>query len=407
MSGDQPSPTRESSPTMACRACGHDVAVGAFCGDCGATRSTRRGDGPDWLRLSAYAAAPDTSVSRPSITSTLFPRLPRHSRTVFAVALIGLVVVLAVTAAVQWQAPLIGIVTAGLPLLFLAYLAETDAFQDLSVGALLITAVLGNGLGVGWALGTDAAVARTEDDALGLPVSVSRILFTGLGIPLGFVILLLVPVIAVRFLRPGTRESLNGFAIGSLGAYCFTAAGTLTRSAPQFTTGPVAGDDRSATGLMIAASIQGLAVPLTAAAVAGSVGATLWFTRRAEASGSSRWYGSTSPATSVGFGVLVYLGLGLIDFGSVPSGVEMGLYALVAVLALYVQRLVVHSTLLHETPDGADPDEPMLCPQCEHVVPDLPFCPSCGVAGHAASRSSRRARRSTRPVPVSLAAEGP
>jgi hypothetical protein len=84
----------------------------------------------------------------------------------------------------------------------------------------------------------------------------------------------------------------------------------------------------------------------------------------------------------------------------------MGIYGLLAVLAMYALRIVVHSTLLHEEPDHAPPDNPILCPQCEHVVPDLPFCPHCGVAGHAASRTSRAARRSPRPVPVGPSAEG-
>ena len=70
--------------------------------------------------------------------------------------------------------------------MFLAYLKETGAFADLSAGTLLATATMAIAFGVGWGLATDAAAARTDDDALGLPVSTLRILVTGFAIPLGF-----------------------------------------------------------------------------------------------------------------------------------------------------------------------------------------------------------------------------
>ena len=94
---------------------------------------------------------------------------------------------------------------------------ETDAFADLSVVTLVVTAVLGVALGVGWGVATDVAVARTDDDALGLPVSTARILITGFAIPLTFLILLFAPMVLIRFWRPGVRESLDGFVIGALG----------------------------------------------------------------------------------------------------------------------------------------------------------------------------------------------
>ncbi|MDT5238267.1 MAG: hypothetical protein QOD97_465 [Mycobacterium sp.] len=385
---------------MTCRVCGVTVPAGEFCGNCGARESGRRGDGPAWLRLSAYAAAPAEHVLSPSVTSTIFPSLPRHSRTAFRIALIAVVALMLGSALPLWQAALIGLLGFGVPLLFLAYLRETDAFADLSVGTLVNTAVLGVAFGVGWGIATDVAAARTDDDALGLPVSTTRILITGFAIPLGFLILLLAPMVVMRFWRPGVRESLDGFAIGSLGALCFVSAGSLTRLAPQLANGPVDDDGQSPIHLVIAGAIQGVAIPLTAAAVGGAVGATLWFIRRTDARRRPRWYAATSPTPAIAFAVALYLGLGVLDVFAPPSNVETGVYALLAVVALCALRIVVHSTLLHEQPDDARPDEPMLCPQCDHVVPDLPFCARCGVAGHAASRTSRAQRRSTRPVPA-------
>ena len=89
-------------------------------------------------------------------------------------------------------------------------------------------------LGVGWVLLTGAMVARSYGVPLGASVMGYRMLRDGLAIPLGGVILMLLPAVIVRLLRPPTREALDGFIIGALGALTFTAAATLTRLAPQF-----------------------------------------------------------------------------------------------------------------------------------------------------------------------------
>ena len=388
--------------TMTCRVCGVTVPAGEFCGNCGATESHRRGDGPAWLRLSAYAAAPTEHVLSPRITSTIFPSLPRRSRTAFGVALIAVIALMLGSALPMWQAALIGLVGFGLPLLFVAYLRETDAFADLSVVTLVITAVLGVAFGVGWGIATDVAAARTDDDALGLPVSTARILITGFAIPLGFLILLLAPMVADRGSgAPGVRESLDGFVIGALGALCFVSAGSLTRLAPQLANGPVDDDGQSPIHLVIAGAIQGVAIPLTAAAVGGAVGATLWFTRRTDAGRKPRWYALSSPTPAVAFAVAA---LSRIGRARRLRAAERRRDGRLRRFSRWWRSMrygsSLHSTLLHEQPDDARPDEPVLCPQCDHVVPDLPFCARCGVAGHAASRTSRAQRRSPRPVPA-------
>ena len=112
--------------------------------------------------------------------------------------------------------------------------------RDIPSGTLVLTAALGIGLGVGWVLLTGAAVARAYGVPLGAGISGKPIVRDGIGIPVGGMVLMLVPAALVRLLRPGPRESLDGFAIGALGALMFTAAATLTRLAPQFTTGMIA-----------------------------------------------------------------------------------------------------------------------------------------------------------------------
>jgi hypothetical protein len=154
----------------------------------------------------------------------------------------------------------------------------------------------------------------------------------------------------------------------------------------------VAEPNRSAAGLAVAAAIQGVAIPMAAAAVAGAVGATLWFTPRTDSAGSTWWYRLTSPFPSLAFGVLAYLGLGLLDFAALPFGVQMVIYALLTVLALYVQRVVLHCTLLNEQPDDFRPETSVACAECGQSVPDLAFCTNCGAVDHAAPATGRSVR---------------
>ena len=99
--------TGQPTPSVTCRVCGTVVPLGAFCGSCGAHLSPQRGNGPDWLRIRAYGAAPGEHLLRVSVVSSLFPHLPHRSRTAFRLGLAALVVVLVLVALLHWQAALI------------------------------------------------------------------------------------------------------------------------------------------------------------------------------------------------------------------------------------------------------------------------------------------------------------
>ena len=90
-------------------------------------------------------------------------------------------------------------------------------------------------------------------------------------------------------------------------------------------------------------------------------------------------------------GVTLFLCLGVIDLSAASANVQLGLYVVVAVLALFALRIILHATVFQEAPDDAFPHEPVPCPECDHVMPELPFCPNCGLAGHGTSRTSRAA----------------
>jgi hypothetical protein len=96
--------------------------------------------------------------------------------------------------------------------------------------------------------------------------------------------------------------------------------------------------------------------------------------------------------------LVVYLGLGLIDVAHFPQVLMLVLYLALALVALLLLRVGLHLALLHEAHDEIQSDEPLLCLDCGHVVPDMAFCPACGVATRASSRSSRGTRRELRPV---------
>jgi hypothetical protein len=386
----------DSVPMTECRVCQVDVPAGEYCGLCGCHLAPRRGEGPDWLRVRDFGAAPDEHVLHLSVASSLFPHLPQRSRTAFRIGLVVLLAALITFTLLRLPAALVTVAALGLPLLFVIYLRESDALRDFPIGTLVLTAVLGVGLGVGWVFLTGAMVARSYGIALGADVVGARMLRDGIGIPLGGVLLMLLPAGLVRVLRPSSREALDGFMIGTLGALTFTAAATLARLAPQFGTGVVS--KRPMDSLLVEAGIRGVAVPLTAAAAGGLIGAALWFTRPPS---KRHQHPDVVRFVLVGFAVAVlavYLALGLIDVAHFPQVLMLVLYLALATLAMFLLRIGLHLALLHEAHDEIRSDEPLLCPHCGHVVPDMAFCPACGVATRASSRSSRTSRRAARPV---------
>jgi hypothetical protein len=391
-------------PTAVCRICQIDVPAGEYCGLCGCHLTPRKGEGPDWLRIRDFGAAPGEHLLQPSLASSLFPHLPPRSRTVFRIGLAVVLVALVAFALLRMPGALVTVEALGIPFLFLLYLRESDGFHDIPTRTWVLTAVLGIGLAIGWVLLTGTMVARSYGIELGAGVSGARMLRTGIGIPLGGVILMLMPAVIVRLLRPPTREALDGFMVGALGALSFTAAATLTRLAPQFGTGVVS--RRPMDSLIVEAGIRGVAVPLTAAAAGGLIGAALWFTRPPS---KAKQHPGLVRALLVFFAVAVmavYVGLGLIDVAHFPQVLMLVLYLALAAVALFLLRVGLHLALLHEAHDEIQSDEPLLCPHCGHVVPDMAFCPACGVATRASSRSSRTARRDTRPVRTDQGSDG-
>ena len=159
------------------------------------------GGGLGSLRWDAYVAAPDEQVLRLSVASSLFPHLPLRSRNVFRVGLAVLFLLLIALGLLRWQAPMIAVSALGLPMMFLIYLYEANVHRDLTLRVLVPTALLGIGLGVGWALATGSLVAGFYDVSLANASSRRLAQLVGVTVPVGGAILMLVPAVVMRLFR--------------------------------------------------------------------------------------------------------------------------------------------------------------------------------------------------------------
>jgi hypothetical protein len=389
-------PANDAAPTMECWVCRTDVPAGVFCGRCGAHLTPQRGDGPRWLRLGVFAAAPDEDVLRPILTSSLFPHLPQRSRTPFRVGLLLILSGLTGFALLKMPAPGMTVAIFGPLLLFLIYLYESDVYRNVPRKSLVIATLLGLGLGAGWVALAGVLVVHSYGLPLGAGIDTSRLLQNGLAIPISGMILMAIPVIVVRLQSSPSREALDGFMIGALTALSFTGAATAALIVPQFAFGLVS-HGRSVAGVVVEAAVRGVTVPLTGVAAGGLIGLTLWFTRPPGKAGERDRTRLVLLLLTFA-AIATYAGAAVIDVLNLPQTLMLSIHVVMALVALIAVRIAQQLALLHEEHDPILEHEPLLCVHCGNVVPDMAFCPACGVAIRASSRSSRDERRRHRPV---------
>jgi hypothetical protein len=381
--------------TMPCPVCRHDVPPGKYCGRCGAHLSPSRGDGPDWLRITDYAAAPGENVLQPSVVSSMFPHLPNRSQGSFRVGLGLVVVALATLSLLSLSLPMVVVATFAPIVLFGFYLLETGILSDLPRRVWVVTVVLGVAVGVGWALLTTAIVEESYSLGMGTAIPTNRLVWDALVLPFGGLVAMQLPAVLVRLTRPPIRESLYGFVIGTLAATMFTLGAGLVRLISDLP-GAMQPTDQHVSDLLAEATVRGVGMPLVAAAVGGLFGAALWYTPPAGR-------GRRGLFVRAGLGLVVaaalYSIVGLIDVFRFPVGIQVAIHLAIAVVAVLALRIGLQLAMLREAHEIPHPELPILCPDCGHVVPDMAFCPACGVASQAASRSSRAARRLDRPQP--------
>ena len=386
-------PANDVVPTEICAGCGSRVPLGLFCGCCGAELDTPDARFP-WLRPEVFAVAPREAVWIPLVTSSLFPHLPQSYRKPFRIGMLILLGGLLGCAVLRLLGPLVIIAAWGVPLLFVLYLWQSDLLRDMPGHALAIAAAMGGVLGVGWVLLTGGVLARSFGIPMAAGFVLQNLVGAGLVVSVGGGILMALPSVVVRLLRPPTRESLDGFVIGALGALAFTGAATTTRLAPQFVSGLI--DDVRPLRLVVESVLYGVAAPLTAAATGGLLGILLWF-RPGKRAGEHPGRVRAALLWFTGLVAVIYSALWVIDAARLPKPPQLALHILMALIALLAVRICVQLALLHEEPDPYSGD-PVLCVHCDRVVPDMAFCPACGAAARASSRTSRCLRRESPPV---------
>ncbi|WP_445169578.1 zinc ribbon domain-containing protein [Mycolicibacterium sp. Dal123E01] len=299
------------------------------------------------------------AILRSWLTSSLFPQLPTHSRSRFRAALLLFAVALVVFAVLRWQAPMIAIAVSGLPLLYVLYLRET---RTVGVREVVVSALLGLGLAVGWALIAGPIVATAYDAVLGGRTTPLQVVMFGVVVPISEALLVIVPAIVVRLLDRSSRDALDGFTIGAFGATVFTGAASATLLVPQLAMG-VTAPDRSVGSLVAEALIEGVAWPAVGVATGGIVGTALWFTKSAN---TSRRYRGVVPG-AVSIVLLVVTAMGVVDVLPLSSVWYAVAHLVIAALAMVVVRIVIAAAMRHQAPAEARAATPVPLPAASYA----------------------------------------
>ncbi len=394
-----------------CENCGNEVPASPFCIRCGheheggRTALTRFGRVPgasavgrglsgvmriDPTSLSgvrrAFAAAPNESVLRPSIVSSLFPQLPRPSMAVFRTCLaLGVATVLVLGVAKLYPVALI----AGallLPMLVVLYMVDVNVFEEQSLP------VIGGTLAWGAVMGALTALIAKGLSPSGTQVFVgggdgSLVLTRGVLIPLLSVALILLgPLALLRYPRFSTV--LDGATFAAASASAFVGAEVIVQALSALSYG--LRPPGSVVPWLVQLAIIAIALPLVTMAAMAATAGVVWLKFRAPIRDRSAFgrLGSLFLAVPLGCAFLVIPALVQL---TLPSGVSLAIIAVLAVLALLWLRQVIHVGLLEEALEIED--APIVtCANCGNRTRLGAFCESCGIslAALPASRSSVR-----------------
>ncbi len=214
---------------------------------------------------------------RLSVATSLFPHLSYRARVPFRAALGVIVALVVVFALAGTVAPLIAVCALGVPLLFLLYIVEVDPYEGTFVLSTGISLVIGAGLGAGWALIASPYVDQALQPTPSASLTSGHALVAAVVVPMLAQLLMCVPIVVVRTVQRGRRESLDGFVAGATGALGFTLAATIVLLSPWLTGGQFT---HQSFLVNLSQSVErGLGLPLISAMGTGLIGAALWVTR--------------------------------------------------------------------------------------------------------------------------------
>jgi hypothetical protein len=333
----------------------------------------------------AFAAAPNESVLRPAIVSTLFPQLPRPSMAGFRTCLgLGLATVLVLGVAGLYPVALIaGAVL--LPMLVVLYMVDVNVFEEQSLP------VIGATLAWGAATGALTALIAKGLSPSGTEVFVgasgSLVLTRGVLIPLlSAVLILLGPLALLRY--PRFTTVLDGATFAAASASAFVGAEVIVQALSAL--GHGLRPPGSVLPWLVQLAIIAVALPLVTMASMSATAGVVWLKLRAPIRDRSAFgrLGALYVAVPLGCAALVIAAIVQL---TLPGGAALAIIAVLAVLALLWLRQVIHVGLLEEA--LLIEDAPIItCANCGHRTRRGTFCESCGIALAAlpASRSAVR-----------------
>jgi hypothetical protein len=403
-----------------CDNCGNEVPASPFCIRCG---HEHEGGRPALTRFSrvpgasavgrglsgvmridptslsgvrrAFAAAPNESVLRPSIVSSLFPQLPRPSMAVFRTCLaLGVATVLVLGLAKLYPVALI----AGallLPMLVVLYMVDVNVFEEQSLP------VIGGTLAWGAVMGALTALIAKGLSPSGTQVFVgggdgSLVLTRGVLIPLLSVgLILLGPLVLLRYPRFSTV--LDGATFAAASASAFVGAEVIVQALSALGNG--LRPPGSVVPWLVQLAIIAVALPLVTMASMAATAGVVWLKFRAPIRDRSAFGRLGSLFVAVPLGCAFLLIAALVQI-TLPSGVSLAIIAVLAVLALLWLRQVIHVGLLEEALEIED--APIVtCANCGNRTRLGAFCESCGISLAALPSS----RSSVRPSPFASTAD--
>lgn len=368
---------RENADLAACPVCGNMAPPGRFCGFCGY----------DWIgdgrRHRPYVAHPTGPVRRLELVSTLFPHLPQRATWPFRIVLLNGMAILALVSLLRLAAPSAIIAGTLLPALYLLYFWEVEVYEEEPWAVIGATLGYGAVVGVGWSLLFDTVATQAYLSSAGGQQTLAGILIAGIVPGVGQIGVLLGP--ALLFVWRRHREPLDGFAFGVAAALGFRLGITLVHLPGIASDGPLAVGDGLA--FVLQTLRDGLLAPIVFACLAGNVALAFWSNRIPRR--TDRQPPFAGPWFWAAVALAVQFLYGFANVLVLDTRLVVLTYVVGAAALLLVSRAAIHNALLdeaHEIKIG----NPVICPHCLHVVPQMPFCPNCGVAWHATSKLARR-----------------
>jgi len=401
-----------------CSHCDSEVPASRYCIRCGNHLS---GDGPALSRIGkagasgisrslsgvlsldpsslsgvrrAYAAAPQESVLRPTIVSTIFPQLPRSSMVAFRSCLaLGALTVLVLGLAKLYPVALIAAAIM-LPTLVIVYMFDVNVFEDTSLPVVLATVAWGLAGGVVTAL---LAKSLSPSGTQVFTTNHGGLVFTrGVLIPLLSVVLILAgPAMLLRFPRFSTV--LDGATFGGASAATFVGAEAIVQALSALGNG--LRPPGSVVPWLVQLAILAVTLPLVTLTTMAAATGSLWLKFRAPIRDRSALGRLGSPWLAIPLGAVFLVAAAFVQLETRP-GIALAVMVVLAVLGILWLRQTIHVGLLEEALEVED--APVItCANCGHRTRKGRFCEYCGIAMAAlpSSRSGVKSAIQSTPPP--------